>query len=254
MQHKQKSFTLIEMLIVVVIIGILAAALIPRLQPVQARARDTKRKADLHQIGTALEIYKEDNGWFGAFQGWDAMGNMTRIMSSNPADWDMEGLDPAYLWDFTKAYDAAARYMTAVPMDNSTSRWRASGASMFHWYVFIPLNKSINNWSLYPTSYTLNAFVLGAKTESDGSSSNRVSAVKADYWSYLPAPNAITGDNNGIRAGAICWAACAWGTANLYNTYMCTKTTFTGWATTNDGAGNCEASKDWDDLRYIYVQ
>ncbi|MEI7477052.1 MAG: prepilin-type N-terminal cleavage/methylation domain-containing protein [bacterium] len=62
MQHKQKSFTLIEMLIVVVIIGILAAALIPRLQPVQARARDTKRKADLHQIGTALEIYKEDNG------------------------------------------------------------------------------------------------------------------------------------------------------------------------------------------------
>ncbi|MEI7477616.1 MAG: prepilin-type N-terminal cleavage/methylation domain-containing protein [bacterium] len=62
MAHKQKSFTLIEMLIVVVIIGILAAALIPRLQSVQARARDTKRKADLHQIGTALEIYKQDNG------------------------------------------------------------------------------------------------------------------------------------------------------------------------------------------------
>ncbi|MEI7477589.1 MAG: prepilin-type N-terminal cleavage/methylation domain-containing protein [bacterium] len=61
MKSKQKSFTLIEMLIVVVIIGILAAALIPRLQSVQARARDTKRKADLHQIGTALAIYKEDN-------------------------------------------------------------------------------------------------------------------------------------------------------------------------------------------------
>ncbi|MEI7478298.1 MAG: type II secretion system protein [bacterium] len=63
MSHKKnKSFTLIEMLIVVVIIGILAAALIPRLQSVQARARDTKRKADLHQIGTALAIYKEDHG------------------------------------------------------------------------------------------------------------------------------------------------------------------------------------------------
>ncbi|MEI7478096.1 MAG: prepilin-type N-terminal cleavage/methylation domain-containing protein [bacterium] len=63
MVYKQKkTFTLIEMLIVVVIIGILAAALIPRLQSVQARARDTKRKADLHQIATALAIYKEDAG------------------------------------------------------------------------------------------------------------------------------------------------------------------------------------------------
>ncbi|MEI7477147.1 MAG: prepilin-type N-terminal cleavage/methylation domain-containing protein [bacterium] len=47
---QKKSFTLIEMLIVVVIIGILAAALIPRLQSVQARARDIKRIADIHQI------------------------------------------------------------------------------------------------------------------------------------------------------------------------------------------------------------
>jgi type II secretion system protein G len=60
----RKAFTLIEMLIVVVIIGILAAALIPRLQSVQGRARDTKRKADISQIGSALAIYKSDIGAF----------------------------------------------------------------------------------------------------------------------------------------------------------------------------------------------
>ncbi len=59
--HHRKSFTLIEMLIVIVIIGILAAALVPRLTSVQGRARDTKRKADLRQIAQALEIYKGDN-------------------------------------------------------------------------------------------------------------------------------------------------------------------------------------------------
>lgn len=56
----KKSFTLIEMLIVIVIIGILAAALIPRLQSVQGRARDTKRKADMNQIYNGLSIYQLD--------------------------------------------------------------------------------------------------------------------------------------------------------------------------------------------------
>ena len=50
------------MLIVIVIIGILAAALVPRLQDVQSRARDTKRKADFSQINNAILIYNTDNG------------------------------------------------------------------------------------------------------------------------------------------------------------------------------------------------
>ena len=52
----KKTFTLIEMLIVIVIIGILAAALIPRLQSVQERARDTRRKTDISAIYNALQI------------------------------------------------------------------------------------------------------------------------------------------------------------------------------------------------------
>ena len=58
---QKRTFTLIEMLIVIVIIGILAAALVPRLQSVQNRARDTKRKADLQQLSNGLYIYNSDN-------------------------------------------------------------------------------------------------------------------------------------------------------------------------------------------------
>lgn len=58
----KKAFTLIEMLIVVVVIGILGTALIPRLQNSESRARDVQRKVDISTIANALSIYKQDHG------------------------------------------------------------------------------------------------------------------------------------------------------------------------------------------------
>jgi len=55
-----KAFTLVEMLIVIVIIGILIASLMPRMQSAQGRARDVARKNDLSQIQTAIITYQQD--------------------------------------------------------------------------------------------------------------------------------------------------------------------------------------------------
>jgi type II secretory pathway pseudopilin PulG len=48
------------MLIVILLIGILAVALIPKLLSLQERARDTRRTADVHVIGQALQLHKTD--------------------------------------------------------------------------------------------------------------------------------------------------------------------------------------------------
>jgi type II secretion system protein G len=61
-KNKKRAFTLIEMLIVIVIIGILAAALIPRLSSARGRANDVARKADLAQVAAAIVAYQIDHG------------------------------------------------------------------------------------------------------------------------------------------------------------------------------------------------
>ena len=56
---KRNGFTLIEILVVIVLIGILAGLLIVSFQGVRKSARDGKRKADLEQIRSGLEMCRQ---------------------------------------------------------------------------------------------------------------------------------------------------------------------------------------------------
>lgn len=61
---KNKGFTIIELLIVSVILGILALVALANFRSAQWKARDNQRKTDLHQIQEALNVYLQEHGTY----------------------------------------------------------------------------------------------------------------------------------------------------------------------------------------------
>lgn len=60
--HKAAGFTLIEVMIVVVILGILAAIVVPRVMDRPEQAKIIKAKQDVRTLESALNLYRLDNG------------------------------------------------------------------------------------------------------------------------------------------------------------------------------------------------
>lgn len=92
MYKKQKGFTLVEMIIVTVIIGILAGIVITviNIPRVQAKSRDSKRVGDLKMIQSALELYFADNREYPGELSWTLLGTthaaLTNYISKIPLD------------------------------------------------------------------------------------------------------------------------------------------------------------------------
>jgi len=59
---KQAGFTLIELMVVIIILGVLAGLIIPRVMGRPDEARQAKAKIQMESMESALKLYKLDNG------------------------------------------------------------------------------------------------------------------------------------------------------------------------------------------------
>lgn len=74
--RRADGFTLIEIMVVVVILGILGALIVPNIIGRPDEARVSAARADIESIGVALDLYRLDNGIYPSTdQGLDALVN-----------------------------------------------------------------------------------------------------------------------------------------------------------------------------------
>lgn len=64
MRGSQSGFSLIELMVVIVILGLLASVLVPKIMDRPDEARVTKAQMDIKVIGQALKLFKLDNGFY----------------------------------------------------------------------------------------------------------------------------------------------------------------------------------------------
>ena len=152
MKKLLKWFTLVEILIVIVIIGILIWALVPRMSAAQGRARDVARKNDLNQLQAAIVVSYQDKWGYPCTDGVDICE-------------DSEG-NTVTAWDWIdisviKAQLEAA-WMNNVPSDpmatnefdwlwDTSAKWQYKYMTIkSHWITdgwFVLMAKSEVEWS-----------------------------------------------------------------------------------------------------------
>jgi prepilin-type N-terminal cleavage/methylation domain-containing protein len=108
----KRAFTLIELLIVVAIIGILAAIAVPNFMNAQIRASIARVESDFKTMNTAIEMYRLDKG--GDIPRWGPLG------------W-------AQAW---ARFTTPVAYMSLVPIDVFESKFKENFAHAHNWYEY----------------------------------------------------------------------------------------------------------------------
>ncbi len=124
-QKKQRGFTLIEIMVVVVIIGMLATMVLPKVLNRQDQAAVIKAKSDVKALSSAIKMYKLDN-----FKFPSSLNELTTAGNSGSGYLDVLPTDP---WGKQYQYTSSGSHLDFDVWSNG------AGDS----------GKQIGNWNLH---------------------------------------------------------------------------------------------------------
>ncbi len=145
LKKKQSGFTIVELLIVIVVIGILAGLVITTFNGIQQKARDTERETDVKALHSQLEAFWAQKGYYPSL----ADMNNTTFVSTN-----MKGLssdafkDPRGTASTLVAAAAANSYAYAVQTSGNAS-CESDDTTCAKYVLTATLEGTINGSSTY---------------------------------------------------------------------------------------------------------
>lgn len=137
LQRREKGFTIIELLIVIVVIGILVGLVITTFTGIQQKARNTERETDVKAIHGHLEAFYAQNGKY---------PTLTDVNDGTWRSTNMKGLDADALKD---------------PKGSAQALVGTVGANN---YAFVVTPSGCDNTSTDCTAYVLTATLEGGGT------------------------------------------------------------------------------------------
>jgi len=150
LKKKGQGFTIVELLIVIVVIGILALLVITTYSGIQAKARNAKRESDIKALQTQIEAFFSQNGYYPS----NTDMNSQAWLGTNMKSLDQNALiDPSSpTQSKTLATSAGAKQYSYAVTDSNGNSCEAQDTNCAKYTLTATYEGTVNGSSTYSAS------------------------------------------------------------------------------------------------------